>query len=136
MKVLREVGQFRLCEDDSAGYKVYYVENTILTKYTKGKGGSYNFDEEIKILLLRMSDSSFGAACKYRAGNDIDCKEVAVSLWDELGDTPVDDDGCLDEDFTTHTGEVFEKGTDREEIWQWFESCFKLSVAEDLMFIK
>lgn len=42
--------------------------------------------------------------------------EVLGFLWRRLGDTPVDDDGCLTECFMD-----YEIGTDREEIWSWFD---------------
>lgn len=38
------------------------------------------------------------------------------TLWEKLGDTPVNDDGEIDEKFLD-----FDIGTDREEIWTWFE---------------
>jgi hypothetical protein len=56
-------------------------------------------------------------------------KETAESLWSLLGDTPINEEEEIDIDFLT-----FEKGTDRETIWTWFEETFNLSVAEDLMF--
>lgn len=39
------------------------------------------------------------------------------ALWDKFGDVLVTDDGLLDEPF-----EQFSRGTDREEIWHWFEA--------------
>jgi len=48
--------------------------------------------------------------------------------WEELGDIPVDEDDCIEEDFL-----LFEKGTDKFEIWYWFEEAFHVSVAKDLM---
>lgn len=49
-------------------------------------------------------------------------------LWDLLGDIPIDEDECIEESFLS-----FEIGTDREDIWHWFEGKFDLSVAVDLM---
>jgi len=37
-------------------------------------------------------------------------------LWKELGDIPINDDEEIDVPFLD-----FEKGTDRYEIWHWFE---------------
>ena len=37
-------------------------------------------------------------------------------LWKELGDIPINDDEEIEEPFLH-----FEKGTDRYEIWHWFE---------------
>jgi len=53
----------------------------------------------------------------------------AKELWSQLGDIPVNDDGEIETPFLN-----FEAGTDREEIWHWFEETFDLSVAEDLMY--
>lgn len=61
-------------------------------------------------------------------------KDIAVGLWDVLGDIPVNEDDELEKDFDTNTGLIFESGTDKFEIWHWFEEYFNLSVAEDLMF--
>ncbi len=63
--------------------------------------------------------------------------EIAKKLWDQLGDIPVDEDDNLDEDFIIANGSdtVFEKGTDKFEVWHWFEDTFDISVAKDLMFL-
>jgi hypothetical protein len=60
-----------------------------------------------------------------------DKKAVYKALWNLLGDKPTDEDGNLWEWFLD-----FEIGTDREEIWHWFEETFNISVAEDLMNLK
>lgn len=52
----------------------------------------------------------------------------ARRLWAMLGDIPVNDDGALEEPFL-----AFPVGTDREDIWSWFEEVFNISVAVDLM---
>jgi hypothetical protein len=132
-KILRTEGQFNLCEDTSAGYPTYYIENTILVKYTKGKGVSYNFEEEKKRELMQRDRSRFVKFAKQSAGNDINCEEVAKNLWAELGDIPVNEEDELDENFFTHTGMMFERGTDKFEVWHWFEDVFGVSVAKDLM---
>lgn len=56
--------------------------------------------------------------------------EEAKKLWEKLGDIPVDErEGqYIDEEFLD-----FPIGTDREDIWHWFESEFNVSVAVDLM---
>ena len=38
-------------------------------------------------------------------------------LWKQLGDIPVGDDGATEEPFLH-----FDEGTDREDIWHWFEA--------------
>ena len=55
--------------------------------------------------------------------------ENARSLWTKLSDIPVTDDGDIEEVFLS-----FPIGTDREEIWHWFEETFDCSVHDDLMF--
>ena len=55
----------------------------------------------------------------------------AKKLWEELGDIPIDEDECIDEDWR-----YFDKGTHIYDIWHWFEEEFNLSVSEDLMGIK
>lgn len=41
-------------------------------------------------------------------------------LWNLLSDVPVDADGCLDEEFIG-----FEKGTDRLDVWLWFDRHYE-----------
>lgn len=50
--------------------------------------------------------------------------EVLEFLWGRLGDVPVDDDGCLTDCFMG-----YEIGTDREEIWHWFDEHHSKGVA-------
>jgi hypothetical protein len=56
-------------------------------------------------------------------------KLEAIELWEQLGNIPVTDEGLIEEDFLH-----FEIGTDREDIWHWFEDKFDGSVTE-LMFL-
>lgn len=53
----------------------------------------------------------------------------AIALWEELEDVPVDEESLLVVEWRG-----FEVGTQPEEIWQWFESSYGVSVAEDLMY--
>jgi hypothetical protein len=57
--------------------------------------------------------------------------EPVESVWDRLGGTPVNDDGEIDEDFVLNWY-VFEKGTDREDIWHIIEEDYDVRVY-DLM---
>ena len=45
-------------------------------------------------------------------------------LWDSFGKVPVNDDDRIDEDFL-----VWEKGTDRFDIWHWFDEEHSKGVA-------
>ena len=52
-----------------------------------------------------------------------------TELWAEFGDLPMDPETeCIESDWL-----IFPAGTHREEIWQWYERAFHISVAEDLM---
>lgn len=66
---------------------------------------------------------------------DLNSKETplqtAKALWEQLGNIPINEDEELDEDFMD-----FEKGTDRYEVWHWFEDKFDISIAKDLMGLK
>jgi len=46
-----------------------------------------------------------------------------TDMWQSLGDIPVDDDGMIEVPYLH-----FEIGTDREEIWHWFEETFDISI--------
>lgn len=45
--------------------------------------------------------------------------EAMEMFWDELGNVPVDDDGFLQESFLW-----WPKGTDREDVWHWFDEKY------------
>lgn len=48
-------------------------------------------------------------------------------LWDKLGDIPINDDDEIEVDF-----EHFSEGTDRMEIWHWFEWFFNITLGEQI----
>lgn len=54
--------------------------------------------------------------------------EKAKSLWLEFSEVPVDNDDRILKPF-----HKFETGTDRIDIWHWFEEEYGISVAEDLI---
>ena len=45
--------------------------------------------------------------------------ESLETFWSELGDIPVNDDGIIQEPFLW-----WPKGTDREDIWHWFDERY------------
>lgn len=51
--------------------------------------------------------------------------EVIDTLWEELGNVPVNEDDEIDVKFLQ-----FDAGTHREDIWHWFENTFNISVGE------
>lgn len=64
------------------------------------------------------------ASCKTYLLHMAEC----LTRWQELGDVAVDDDDNLDQPFYD-----FPRGTDRIEVWLWFESEYSCSVERDLM---
>ena len=46
-------------------------------------------------------------------------KKSLETFWSELGDIPVNDDGIIQEPFLW-----WPKGTDREDIWHWFDEKY------------
>ena len=50
------------------------------------------------------------------------------SLWRQLGDISIDDNECIEQDF-----HIWKKGTERIEIWYWFDEMYKEGVYK-LMF--
>lgn len=52
----------------------------------------------------------------------------AKELWDELADVTVDENDCIEKDWY-----IFEKGTNKIDIWHWFEEYFGVSIVKDLM---
>ena len=51
--------------------------------------------------------------------------ETLETFWNELGDIPVNDDGIIQESFLW-----WPKGTDREDIWHWFDEKYPGGVAK------
>ena len=49
-------------------------------------------------------------------------------LWDEFSDVPVDNDDNIERSF-----HIFEKGTDRMEIWKWFDEQCTNGLVKDLL---
>lgn len=48
-----------------------------------------------------------------------------MKLWNEFSDIPLDENECIDEDF-----HFWPKGTDRYEIWYWFEELSPNGIVE------
>lgn len=45
-------------------------------------------------------------------------------LWDVFGNTPINEEDCITEKF-----HIFEPGTDRIDIWHWFDESHSKGVA-------
>lgn len=50
-------------------------------------------------------------------------------LWNELSDIPVNENDEIEEDFLD-----FPSGTDKFDVWYWFDERCPNGVAEDLMY--
>ena len=63
---------------------------------------------------------------------------IARMEWSNLSEVSIDENGEILNNYTvfaeTEDEFTFMEGTDREEIWSWFEETFNLSVHDDLMF--
>ncbi|HCA5182994.1 TPA: hypothetical protein MW242_002618 [Acinetobacter baumannii] len=58
--------------------------------------------------------------------NELDMLDEAGldNLWDNLGDIPINDDDEIESNF-----HIWQSGTDRFEIWHWFDEKFKDGLA-------
>jgi hypothetical protein len=66
----------------------------------------------------------------YHIGGEIKLplKDVEWRIfWDKLGDVPTDEEDCIENSF-----EHFETGTDREDIWSWFEWFFDIDLGKGI----
>lgn len=70
-------------------------------------------------------------SCDHRETTEEGNTEKAKALWALFGDITIDDKECIESPF-----DGFPIGTDRFEIFHWFEETFNLSVAKDLMKIE
>lgn len=50
------------------------------------------------------------------------------ALWDEFSEVPVDDNDGIERPF-----HGFERGTDRMEIWKWFDEQCPNGLVKDIM---
>ena len=65
---------------------------------------------------------------KYEEVTKVENLEKAKELWEQFGDISINDNDEIEEPFLD-----FSIGTNRFEIWEWFEEKFNISVAVDLM---
>lgn len=50
------------------------------------------------------------------------------NLWAEFGNIPINDNDQIEEDFKD-----FPAGTDKEDVWRWFDELCPRGIAKDLM---
>lgn len=71
-------------------------------------------------------DNFFDSAVEYMEGKDAESlyEKSVEELWNEFGDVPMNPDTeCIEECWYG-----FSAGTNREDIWHWFEETFHVSV--------
>lgn len=54
--------------------------------------------------------------------------EELKQLWAKLGEIPINEDEEIEKDFLH-----FEKGTDRLEVWRWFDEELPNGLGEDIL---
>lgn len=107
--------------DPSINQTVYLVS----FKGGEWVNGVWSYDIDEAHIFDRKTHAE--AICKGMKIDGLSIVEVSHKLlWQKLGDVPVNDDGELEEKFLH-----FEEGTDREEIWSWFEETFNISVGAE-----
>lgn len=81
--------------------------------------------DSMESLLLSIMDEEH-KPCAQTALANLDQAMPAMSekLWELFGDIPTDCQDCLEIAFAG-----FSAGTQREDVWHWFESTFDMSVA-------
>ncbi len=72
----------------------------------------------------------------YQAILSLPVVDVARLLWKELADVPLNQFEEIDAKFIVSNVLTFEKGTDINDIWSWFEETYNISIAEDLICLK
>lgn len=69
-------------------------------------------------------NATMDSAVREAMGGIVLDDDVLKFLWEKFADVPVDDDGCLMGCFMG-----YDAGTDREEIWHWFDEHHSEGVA-------
>jgi len=98
--------------------KAYIISSPITTRCVN-KGDIGTFDELLG--NIRIGSTWFPFDDRWEV-------KTPIELWKELGDVPIDENEEIEISFLD-----FEIGTDKFNIWHWFEETFDLSVAKDLM---
>lgn len=98
--------------------KHYYEPTSDFQKRMKDNEYHYNIATADNILHFTSKKETY----------EIPAKEFEWRmLWDKLSNVPVNEDDELEESF-----EHFEAGTDKEDVWRWFEWFFDISLGKEL----
>jgi hypothetical protein len=127
METLRQDKQFKL--NYCPLQKMYNIENTILTRYTKDEGVSFWFDKETADHIRGMSSREFVNTCKQRAGNNLNSVKVLRGVWDEFTKLQFDDQNKLVEEYKNPLIGAFYKGENKNLIRQEIEQTFRVKDA-------
>lgn len=95
----------------------------------KYDGGHILYESFVELVASLKDDaeSDFESIVAYI--HDTENIEQAKKLWEQFEDVPMNPETeCIESDW-----KGFPIGTNREEIWHWFEEQFNISVAKDLM---
>ena len=77
-----------------------------------------NEDEEPSITTIEEAKDYIREYC-----NNLDFYDEEL-FWEALGNVTVNEDDELDDDFL-----IFDKGTDKFEVWMWFEEYFNTQIG-------
>jgi hypothetical protein len=113
---LLKKGNWHFCHDDGGrgwGKDFYFLENVKTgfcdypIFYELGRGVGYDRPESIPESIKKELTKIYS--------KDIEIKE----LWGELGDVPINEDDEIDVNF-----HLWEKGTCKLSIWDWFDEMY------------
>lgn len=105
--------------------------SAMMCAINKYDGGHILYESFVELVASLKDDAesdfeSIIANDKMLYADDI---EQAKKLWEQFEDVPMNPETeCIESDW-----KGFPIGTNREEIWHWFEEQFNISVAKDLM---
>lgn len=89
--------------------------------------------EQLFILFMIVSKKILNEDKMENKDKMADTLTILKVLWKKLGEIPIDEDDCIEEDFYT-TNCCYMKGTHREVIWHWFDRMCPNGVVKDLMY--
>ena len=80
------------------------------------------------VATLKMKDGhrQYHHLCVLRRETEV--MKHLKQLWDGLADVVIDNDDCIDADY-----HIWERGTNRQEIWHWFDEQCPNGIGKDLM---
>ncbi len=105
------------CEYTVAGYHITHDETGRVLKFEYNVIHAFYAQDISDIICQTTIDRA--------TNNGWKTKEHAQTLWNDFGNTPINNDDETEEDWLH-----FEAGCDRFAIWHWFEETFDISVAE------